>query len=437
MMHPLYSLYTLAGTVVLLLIYPLVRLFPGLIERYGGGLDQRLGRYPKSVRQQSGTPRIWIHAASVGEVRVAAAMIAAFRQIMPGCAVILSTMTPRGRAFAEETVGDEAACIYVPLDIIFSVNKAFDQLQPDAFVVLETEIWPHLFLQAKKRGVVTAILNGRLSLRNHKGYRRLKPLFRLVLSQVDILSMINSSDAQRILALGAPPERVFVNGNAKYDALNGIADERIRVRVRQRFHLAAGQPVFVAGSTRQNEEAEIAAAFQKICKAFPETLLIVAPRHPERTASVVELLKTHGLFSRLLTEMDAGNDNDHAPQVVVIDTMGELLEIYSIASVVFCGGSLVPLGGQNLLEPAAWGVPVLFGPFMDDFPEAREMLEATGGGLEVKNSDDLVHQVIDLLANPEKARIIGNAARAAVQANARAAEKHVRLVCDRLISVHP
>lgn len=433
MIHPLYILYTLIGGMFFVLVYPFAFVYAWLAKDGFEGLHQRLGRYPAGVRNMKGSPRIWIHAASVGEVRVAASMIPAFKSIVPECAVILSTMTQHGRAFAKETVGDAAACVYVPLDFIFSVRRALEALCPDAFVSLETEIWPHLFIQAKKRGVVTAILNGRISGRNYKGYRRLKPLFRAVLGHVDVYSMISASDAGRMMALGARPDRVAVNGNAKFDGLGDIVDKQIPFRVRQRLHLAEDQPVFVAGSTRRNEALLIAEAYGKICQAFPKTVLVLAPRHIERVPAVVGTLHEKGFECRLLTDLDADmSGKGTSREIIVINTMGELLNIYSVATLVFCGGSLVPLGGQNVLEPAAWGVPVLYGPYMDDFNEAKEMLESTGGGIEVKDAADLAGRAMELLANPEKARRVGNAARAAVQSNTRAAEKHARLVCDRL-----
>ncbi|MDY6904836.1 MAG: glycosyltransferase N-terminal domain-containing protein [Thermodesulfobacteriota bacterium] len=431
MIHPLYMVYTFAGAMVYALTYPFVRLYMRLARQGNDCLNQRLGRYPVAVEHIPGTPRIWIHAASVGEVRVAAAVIAAFKKAFPECAVILSTMTAHGHAFAVETVGSDAACIFVPLDFIFPVKRAFDTLAPDVFVVLETEIWPHLFVQAKKRGMVTAILNGRISERNQSGYKRFRSFFRAILSHVDVMSMISAADADRIIALGGRPDRVFVNGNAKYDGLSEIVKDEVPARLRRRLQLRADVPVFIAGSTRQNEEATIARSYRKICEQFPETVLIVAPRHIERIPAVTALLRQEGLEWRLLTEIDADvKRGEKARPVIVVDTIGELMNLYSIASFVFCGGSLVPLGGQNILEPAAWGIPVFYGPFMDDFKEAKEMLESRGGGMEIKDASDLAARGIELLANPEKALMMGNAAKTVIQMSSTAAERHVRLLCD-------
>ncbi|MBI9086651.1 MAG: hypothetical protein JEZ11_23840 [Desulfobacterales bacterium] len=394
----------------------------------GGDLTHRLGRYPPSLF--AGMPadrRIWLHAASVGEVSVAAAIIDALAHALPGWALILSTTTEQGQAVARETLAHRATCLYAPVDFIGAVNHALGVVRPRVLACIETEIWPNWLMAARRRGVRTALVNGRVSIRSIGGYLRIRPLMRAVLAGVDAFSMISDEDAQRVRRIGAPLDRIVVNGNAKFDRLAHAVDPAIRAAMQRLFCVPDGGPVFVAGSTRGDEPAMMIEAFRGIRQRFGDALMIIAPRHLERVRAIAERLRAQGLAYHFRTELDAGGNGRRAP-VVILDTVGELSAAYSIADVVFCGGSLVPLGGQNVLEAAVWGKPVFYGPSMEDFADARQLLERSGGGVRVENAADLARAIIDCLTVPGRAEAMGRAAAATVPIATGAARKHAAVI---------
>jgi 3-deoxy-D-manno-octulosonic-acid transferase len=300
---------------------------------------------------------------------------------------------------------------------------------------METELWPNWLAMAQGAGIKTAFLNGRISSRTIRSYRRLRPLLAPLLASVNAFSMSSASDADRIKRLGAPPERVFVNGNVKMDARRADRDT-VPVRDLKRVYaVKARTPVFVAGSVR-GAEAE---ALMEVCLAvvarIPEVVIILAPRHIEKASRFAGLATSKGLSFHFRTDLETSPTGRVAP-LVILDTIGELRHVYSLATVAFCGASLVPLGGQNVLEPALWGKPVLYGPSMEDFEEARQLLEQTGGGVCVRDADDLTHRVIDLLMHPHEARRLGVLARRAILANQGAAHRHAQVILD-LLAVRP
>lgn len=386
---------------------------------------------PKAIQHLSGSPRIWIHAVSLGEVRVAGSLIDALKDIIPGCSFLLSTITPHGRALAQETFGDEIPVVYAPVDFVGSVHKALSAVRPDVMVFLETEIWPSWLFESRRMGIKTALINGRISPRSIDGYLRLRPFFREVLKNFDAFSMIMEEDSERIKAMGAEAEKIVINGNAKYDLLASSADPAMEIEIRQIYNLSPGQRVFVAGSTRQGEEEVVLDAYTQILQEFPDTILIIAPRHVERSVEIGFLLKNRGLDYQCRSELD--NDNaKRTSKVVIMDTFGELFKVYSVASIVFCGASLVPLGGQNPLEPAVWGKVVFYGPSMEDFLDAKALLEAANAGVLIADPEAMADKALWFLAHPEESRAYGQRARDAVLKNQKAAQKHAQVV-KRLI----
>ena len=427
-MNPAYIAYNLISSGLFFLLFPAVGLYTCMTGKHRESFGQRLGLYPNAInRFMSGKPRIWLHAASVGEVGAAVAVMEALVHKMPDCALILSTTTEHGQAFARKRVGPETPCVYAPVDFIGSVRKALSTINPDVLVLLETEIWPNWLIQARRMGIKTAIVNGRISVRSIKGYLKARSIIRETLNHVDAFSMIHHSDAQRIRRIGAAPDRIFVNGNAKYDLLIRRADPSLPDTMARLYNLDRGQPVFVAGSIRGPEEEIILEAYCRIMERFPDTLLIIAPRHVERARLIRERISRRGLSCQFRTELDRETGIRQAP-VVVLDTIGELPAAYSIASVAFCGGSLVPLGGQNVLEAAVWGKPVLYGPSMEDFMDAKALLESTGGGVQVADGRNLAEKVMHYLSHPDQSDAVGRRARKAVEAHAGAAGKHAEVI---------
>jgi 3-deoxy-D-manno-octulosonic-acid transferase len=304
-------------------------------------------------------------------------------------------------------------------------------MKPDLLVCLETELWPNWLMIAHHMGIKTAIVNGRISARAIKRYRIIRPLMKAVLGSMNAFSMIQEVDARRVREIGAPPGKIRVNGNAKYDLLLRQAGPDQTQYWRKIFGIKKNEPIFLAGSTRHSEEEIILDAYQKVIRSAPDTLLILAPRHLERTRHIEKIFKSRGLCCQLRTCLENNGTNRTAP-VIILDTMGELQSLYSIATVVFCGGSLAPLGGQNILEPAVWAKPVLYGPYMEDFLDARSLLENTGGGVEVKDGNDLAEKVLFFITRPDQAKKTGDSARKAVEMNQGAAQKHAEVIAGLL-----
>ena len=429
-MNLAYSVYIALSTAVFSVLYPFVRLYLKWTGRFGSEFLERMGRYqPEKPGKVAGRkPRVWIHAVSVGEINVALPIIDALKMQMPECAVILSTATPHGKAVADECARSVDACVYAPVDFILCVRRALSAFRPDILVCLETEIWPNWIIQASRSGIRTALVNGRISSRSIQRYLKIRPLTHYVLEHIDGFSMISQVDADRIVQMGAPSRRVRVSGNAKYDRLFSSALPDMLER-QKKLYRPSGQPVFVAGSIRGQEPEMLMNACDRIRKRFPELLMILAPRHVRRAKEIRAMVQARGISCQLRTEL--ATDSRTAP-VVVVDTIGELQALYGMASVVFCGGSLVALGGQNVLEAAIWAKPVIYGPYMEDFQDARDLLRRWRASIEVEHWRQLSEKVMNLLENPQEAQRIGQCARQAVLSVDGAAQRHATLIVQLL-----
>ena len=425
-----YAIYRCLTTGIYHTVPPAFRLFQPLHKISIPGMSQRMGDYQDRLPlPQKKHPVIWMHAASVGEVNSAAAIIEQLLALLPGCRMIFSTTTMHGQAQAVRRFDDRVHCLYAPLDFIVSVRKALDRYKPDILVCIETEIWPNWLYEAQAMGIKTAMVNGRMSSRSIRQYVKIKSLFRSILKQVDAFSMIGDVDAERIRMLGAPAERIQVHGNAKYDrpVRTSLAD--LRQKAHSIFRYDGQDNILVAGSTHSQEEEIILEAYAGICRRFPDTVLIIAPRHIERTSAIEKLLHQKGVEYQLRTKIV---HEGPMPRVIILNTIGELQIAYSIATIAFCGGSLVPLGGHNVLEAAAMGVPVLYGPYMDDFSDAQELLEMQGGGAVVHNANDMMKKSIALFEDPQKASEMGQRAAQAVAANQDASRNHALVIKNLL-----
>ena len=423
-----YKAYNFLNIGLFFILLPPFWFYTRLTGRFSDGLGQRFGFYPKPLLGAiSGSPRIWIHAASVGEVNGAVAIIESLKRLMPNCAIILSTTTKHGQSWARERFGKETTCIYAPLDFIVSVRKALSAIRPDILVCLETEIWPNWLLAARRMGAKVALVNGRISGRSIKGYLKIRFLIQEALNQIETFSMIREEDARRLMLLGVPKKKIEINGNAKYDLLLRQAIPSLKGENEKLYNLKGNEPVLVAGSTRGSEHEIIVNVYEKILQTLPETLLIIAPRHVEKIQHIIDMVKAKGLSYQLKTEIDKPDCSRTAP-VVIINTIGDLQSTYSIASIVFCGGSLEPLGGQNILEAAVWGKPVFYGPSMDDFLDAKALLDKTGGGIQVKDDRELAESMLHYLTHPDEADAVGKLAREAVMLNKGAADKHSAVI---------
>jgi len=371
---------------------------------YGRDLAQRLGRLGDGLPPE---PRCWIHAVSVGESAAAVPLVEGIRGRWPELGIVVSTITPTGARIVAERLAGTAAHRYFPIDLPGPVRRALDAARPRFFIAIETELWPNFLRALARRRIPAMIANGRISDRSFRRYRWVRGLMRRVLANVSVFAMQTEEDARRIIALGAPASRVVVTGNLKSDLLPEPADADPAVW-RERLRLGAGTRLWIAGSTHRGEETLVLDAFRRARTRCPDLALLLAPRHPERAGEVEELIRERGLVAVRRSGLATGG----APgAVVILDTVGELAALYALAEVVFVGGSLVPIGGHNVLEPAMRGKPVLVGPHMSNFREGAELLQRSGGGLVVKDGPELERELTRLLEDRDLARRMGEAAR--------------------------
>jgi 3-deoxy-D-manno-octulosonic-acid transferase len=397
------------STLALILALPLLPLLFLLGERFRTGLRQRFGFYPPEVVKAlgSGEP-IWIHAASVGEVSAAARLGAELRRELPGRKILLSTFTATGHHMARQVAAADAA-IFLPLDQRWIVRRALAKLNPSVLIVLETELWPNLLREAYSKGIPTLLLSGRLSERSCRRYILFRSFFRRVMKCLSAIGVQSTEDAERMVRLGADADRVSVVGNLKRAPLAPEVKAAIGLsNVTAADARANRGPLVVVGSSHRGEEEVLLRAFVTLKKSFSNLRMVLAPRHPQRFAEVEMLLSTHGVsFDKRSALRDPAAFNQ---DVLVLDTLGELERFYTIADIAFVGGSLVDVGGHNVLEPARLGKPTLFGPFMGNFRAIAEDLKRSGGGIEVRNGDELTASIAELLRDPAKRKLAGDKA---------------------------
>jgi 3-deoxy-D-manno-octulosonic-acid transferase len=402
---------------------PIFLIIKGLPDKH---FKERLGMPPKRVLWPGrGGPKIWIHAVSIGEVKVAKVIVDTLKGFADDFSVILSTTTKSGRRTALSIMPANTEVIYNPVDIFWCVRNALKKVSPDLFINLETEVWPNFLWACKRFHIPVFLLNGRISTRSIGNYRRFRFLMKDVLSVYRLLSMISPLDARRIISIGADPQKVVVGGNAKYDLLIKEARPEVSARIARIYRIADGRPVFIAGSTRGGEEGIIIEAYLDLRKRYPGLLLVIAPRHIERLRNIGSLVKSYGLNYCLRSGMEHDIKKACSADVIIVDVHGELFGLYSIGTVIFCGASLVPLGGQNILEAAVWGKPVIYGRSMDNFLDAKGLLEGAGAGFQVGDKAQLVKVAERLLGNPEESERLGRGARRAIELNIGSAKKQV------------
>lgn len=412
-MHP-----TLGQRVVLGLYSWVLRLaFPvTLYHLVWRGMRQRayLERWAERYAL-GGTPAleraIWVHAVSVGEVIAARPLVDGLLARHPGRPVLVTTITPTGSERVRALWGGRVRHCYLPYDLPSMVRRFLDRAKPAAAVVVETEIWPNLYVECGRRGIPLLMVNARLSPRSLRGYRPVRALTRLALQAVHTVAAQSDDDAGRLVQIGADPARVHVTGNLKYDL--ALPDGLQAQAARWRAHWGAARPVWIAASTHPPEEAAVLALHARLRAVFPDALLLWAPRHPERFTPVAELVQGSGLaFAR----RGAGALPGPEDAVFVVDTLGELLAFYAAADVAFVGGSLCEVGGHNMLEPAALGVPAVVGPHTFNFEEVTRRLLAAGGLVQAADADGVGEALQALLQDAPRRARMGAAARAEVSA---------------------
>ncbi|HEX7630413.1 MAG TPA: 3-deoxy-D-manno-octulosonic acid transferase [Candidatus Methylomirabilis sp.] len=389
--------------------------------KYRRGIRERLGAVAPWEGAQ--TP-IWLHAVSVGEVMAALPLARALRARRPEIPLLVSTTTETGRAVAEQRL-PAARFVFFPLDFGWTVRRALGRLRPRLVLLTETELWPNFLSTCAVRGIPVVVINGRLSPRSFPRYRLVRWWFGRVLRNVRLFCMQSSQDAERIVALGAPADRVRVTGNLKYDFPS--FDEAVDVAaLRRSLGLPAGRRLVVAGSTHRGEEDAMLEAFRTAANSRPDLCLLIAPRHPERLEEVERLVARAGLACVRRSRAEAQPPEEGG--AILLDTIGELARLYAAASVVFIGGSLIPHGGQNILEPAAHSRPVIHGPHMANFAEMRDRFRDAGAAIQVEDAAGLFRALEVLLDDSLEAERMGKAGRGIVAAHRGATQRTADLV---------
>jgi len=381
------------------------------------GWRERLGDYPRIAGRV-----IWIHAASVGEVNATSSLIERFRNETPEYTLIVSAFTRTGKLRARQLYGSNV--YYAPLDFPFFTSRALSRTEPEALILVETELWPNLITQARKRGCRVYLVNGRITQKSMKRYRMFSGMMRTILSSFSHFMMQSAEHAARLKELGADNDRIRVIGNLKSDAGEGSPS---REAMRAELGLQLSDEVVVAGSTREGEEEMVLQAMKSLRKRIT---LVVAPRHPNRVPKLQQMIEAYGFRHWRRTE-----GNTDRGEILLVDTIGELASIYGAADIAFIGGSFFPYGGHNPLEAAAHGIPVLFGPYMENDGGTR--LKESGGGIEVKDAQELQTAIVRLLENPEERLRIGARAKNVLQEVRGASQRAFSLIRNELNAHRP
>ncbi|PYS97966.1 MAG: hypothetical protein DMF63_18095 [Acidobacteria bacterium] len=418
----MYLFYSILLSLAFLLMTPL---FLMRREKYASGFSQRLGNYPDF--EHDGRDVIWLHCVSVGETNAARPLVDALRKEFPNHRLIISTTTKTGQELARKIFEDKAdAIIYFPFDFKFAVRRALDHFKPSLVLLMETEIWPRFIHEAKVSGAVVAIVNGRMSQKSFRRYSRLRAFMNRVLGDTDLALMQYEADAKRIIDLGMDTENVAVTGNLKFEQTGGETDYQLTEEFRQRFDISPDMPLIVAASTHEPEERYVLESLDG--ELGHSCRLMIVPRHPERFDAVEKLLResSYSLVRRSSPPTDADKDTD----IILLDTIGELRSAYPLAEIVFVGGSLIPHGGQSILEPAAEGKAIVTGPHtanfeavVTEFLENKALRQTSEAPDEFQISERLYEQFVDLLQKQEKRSELGRNALALMTGSDRNATK--------------
>jgi len=402
----------------------------GLSDRgYWQGLSERLG-----FGRRLPTASLWLHAVSLGEMTAAAPLLRTLRKRHPGVPLVVTTATPAGRARAR-VLSDDADIRYLPYDTPGSVRRFLARTQPRAAIIMETELWPNLLRECDRRGMPVLLASARLSAKSVARYRRFGKLFRTVFTANLTIAAQTAADAERFAAIGAVAVKVV--GNVKFDVeLDAdVAAAGSALRVAYGVARGAARPVWIAGSTHAGEEEQVLDAHASLRTQYPDAVLLLVPRHRDRFEGVADLLKSRGVVFARRSRMAGGGETAQPPaqltadaSVLLVDTVGELAVLYASADVAFVGGSLVPIGGHNLLEPAALGLPVLTGPSHSNSQEIAQLLLARGAALEVSGAAELAAALGRLIADPQERRRIGQIGQEIVAANRGSVDKLLAII---------
>ena len=409
-----FFLYNFAWTLVLIFSLPIF-----LITK-SRWLIGKLGlRLPST---SSNEKSVWIHALSVGEVISALPLVDTIRKRYPSRSIVFTVKTEQGMKVARDRIGSKVnKLLPMPLDCWWSIGRLVNYIQPSVLLLVEGDIWPGLLSLLKKRGVKVILVNGRISPRTFRSYKRFRFFAKKLLGYLELCLMQSDLDKDRLLGIGLPSEKTATVGNIKFDRAWTPMDDKEHDYWSERLHLSPGNRIWVAGSTHEGEDEILLETFKRLNNRFPELVLIIAPRKIERAEDVFRLSVRAGFVT--LRRTDIESDDGHPYQILILDTIGELGRIYGLADVSFVGGSMVPVGGHNLLEPASFGCPVLFGIYTHNFLLMSQLLMEAGGGKKINGSEDLFVTVQELLSDPVGSKRMGARARKFVEKNSGAVER--------------
>ncbi|MGH7846183.1 MAG: 3-deoxy-D-manno-octulosonic acid transferase [Candidatus Binatia bacterium] len=416
-MLPVYNVLVLLLSPFLIL-YLLVFLYRR--KDFRAGFWERLGLLPPVTvaRKQADEPCFWIHAVSVGETMAALPLVHGVKARWPRCQVVFSTFTPAARAIIQTKCPQVSRVLYFPLDVLPIVAAVARRFQPDIFVLVETDLWPTWLYVLARKNVPAVLVNGRISRRR----LWLRPFYREVLARFSFLCMQTEIDAERVIQLGIDPAHVTVTGNMKF-ALAALKHQDPEA-LRRELGLAEGARLLIAGSTHPGEEAEILHCYQQLRQRDKELFLLVAPRHPQRVQEVEDLFRARGLACARRSRARGYP----TPPVLLLDTLGELSKVYALGTFIFVGGSLVRRGGHNILEPASWGKPIFFGPYMDNYSNIAGSLEREGAAIQVRSGSELAEQIERLSNHPARLAEMGRKAALFVAQNQGSLERNLEVI---------
>lgn len=416
----MYLAYRICFALAWWLIYSPLRLYGRLTK---SGLFLREIHNQERLAHAAGHG-VWIHVASAGEVVAAMPVVKALKKEYPGREIILTVVSHNGYVMAQKMEEKVDEILFFPFDHKASLARMMDILQPVAIVLTETEMWPNFLHCAKEKDVPVMMMNGRLSENSLMYYQWCKPLMKPLLKSIKVYAMQSETDKKRVIALGAEPERVAVTGNTKWEDIETAMSDKDIMIWKRRLSLTGREPVLVAGSTHEGEEEILLSSYKRIRQTYPSARLLLAPRDISRKEEIKALALAHGQTAIGRTDIEKTTE---AP-VVIIDTLGEVRHLYHLATVVFVGGSLVPVGGHNVLEAAALGKPVIVGPHMENFKEIYDLLSSRGACLTVRNEEELTETTERILGNEEKGKEIGEKALAVAAERQGAAKRNVALL---------
>jgi len=434
----LWFLYNLLFPVVFVCMLP--KFISRMLKRggYGQHFEQRIGHFGANTKARlRAERRVWVHAVSVGEIYVALRFIKAYRDAHPNAYFALSTTTSTGHAIARKEIDPRDVLFYFPVDLPVIIRKVLHIVNPLRIVLVEGEFWPNLIRLADQQGIPISLVNGRMSKSSYRGYRKLRALTADVLRRIDPICVQGDVDAQRLIGIGAPPDNVHIMGTVKFDvAQRDPAGEEVAQDVMRKIHLPSNSVVLLGGSTWPGEEAVLCDLFKTLRQNHPDLFLVLVPRHVERAGEVVQTLEEQGLSYVRRSQVDT-LDTAQRPDVLFVDTTGELRNFYSVAHIIFVGKSLAEHGGQNPIEPAMYGKAVVVGPNMENFPAVMEEFTRKEAVVQVKDQKALGQMLAQLIEDPVERHALGQRAARTVEQNRGVIERTVELLTGNRIVHNP